>query len=59
MSKEWEVAIYETVKHTITVGAENSDEAYDKAHKVISSGYKLGYETEAEGFTGDWSAEEL
>lgn len=59
MSKEWEVVIYETVKHTTTVGAETEEEAYEKARKVISSGYKLGYETEAEGFTGYWEAEEL
>jgi len=59
MSKEWEVTIYETVKHTTTVGAGTEEEAYEKARKVISSGYKLGYETEAEGFTGYWEAEEL
>jgi hypothetical protein len=59
MSKEWEVTIYETVKHTTTVGAETEEEAYETAHKVISSGYKLAYETEAEGFTGYWEAEEL
>jgi hypothetical protein len=57
--KTWEVTIWETIRHTTTVEASSDEEAYDKAHKVISSGYTMGYETEAEGYTGHWEAEEL
>tara|TARA_B110000503_G_scaffold96929_1_gene145661 strand:- start:402 stop:581 length:180 start_codon:yes stop_codon:yes gene_type:complete len=59
MTKQWEVIIFETVRHSTTVEADNRDEAYDKAYKVISEGYNDTYETEAEGYTGDWDAYEL
>ena len=58
MEKEWIVKIYETVIHSTVVEAANEDEAYDKAYEVIANGPSDGYDTEAEGFTGDWSAEE-
>jgi hypothetical protein len=56
---EWEVRIYETVFHTTTVEAKDRDEAYNKAYEVITNGQQDEYETEAEGFTGDWEAHEL
>lgn len=57
--KAWEVTIYETVRHTTTVEAETRDEAYDKAYDIIANGPTNEYDTEAEGFTGDWFAYEL
>lgn len=58
MSKEWEVIIYETVRHSATVEADNRDEAYAKAYEIITKGQPTDYETEAEGFTGNWDAYE-
>lgn len=57
--KEWEVTLYETVKHSTTVEAESRQEAYDKAWNIIANGPSDGYETEAEGFTGEWDAYEV
>ena len=57
--KEYEVKLYETVIHTTVVEAENEDEAYAKAYEVIANGPQDGYDTEAEGFTGDYLVEEL
>ena len=57
--KHYEVIIYETVKHSTTVEANDRDEAYNKAYEVITNGTQDQYETEAEGFTGDWNAYEL
>ena len=59
MTKQWEVIIFETVRHSTTVEADNRDEAYTKARKVIGDGQQDEYETEAEGHTGDWDAYEL
>lgn len=59
MPKEWEVIIFETVRHSTTVEAENRDDAYMKAYEIIANGQDGDYETEAEGFTGDWDAYEL
>lgn len=56
--KEWEVKIYETVIHTTIVEADSMEDARDKAFEVIANGPADGYDTEAEGFTGDWSATE-
>lgn len=57
--KEYEVKLYETVIHTTVVEAENEDEAYAKAYEVIANGPQDGYDTEAEGFTGDYLVEEF
>ncbi len=59
MGKQWELIIFETVRHSTTVEAGSREEAYDKAYKVISDGFDFEYETEAEGYTGDWDAYEL
>jgi hypothetical protein len=56
--KEWNVKIYETVIHSTIVEAANADEAYAKAYEIIANGPNSEYDTEAEGFTGDWSADE-
>jgi hypothetical protein len=60
--KEWEVKIYETFVHSTTVEAANEQEAYEKAHEIITTGkrdeYGLLYETEAVGFNGMWDAYE-
>lgn len=56
--KEWEVKIYETVIHSTIVEAANEEEARDKAFEIIANGPDSEYDTEAEGFTGDWSATE-
>ena len=56
MAKEWEVIIFETVRHSTTVVAETRDEAYALAYEIIANGPDSEYETEAEGFTGDWDA---
>jgi hypothetical protein len=58
MPKTWEVIIFETVRHSATVEAETRDEAYRKAYEVIANGPDSEYETEAEGYTGDWDAYE-
>jgi hypothetical protein len=52
----WEFRIYETVFHTATVEASSRDEAYEKGYEIITNGPSDGYDTEAEGFTGDWDA---
>lgn len=57
--KEYEVIIFETVRHSTTVEATSRDEAYNKAYEVITNGQETEYVTEAEGFTGDWDAYEL
>jgi hypothetical protein len=57
--KQWEVIIFETVRHSTTVEADTRNEAYNKAHNVIANGPSGMYETEAEGYTGDWDAYEL
>ena len=57
--KQWEVIIFETVRHSTTVEADTRDEAYNKAYNVIANEPSDMYETEAEGYTGDWDAYEL
>lgn len=59
MSKEWEVSIFEVVRHTAIVEADNRDTAYAKAYEIITKGKSSDYETEAEGFTGKWTAFEV
>jgi hypothetical protein len=56
---KYEVRIYENIYHTVEVEADSRDEAYDKAREIISNGNDGDYETEAEGFTGDYSIEEV
>lgn len=56
--KEYRVKIYETVVHSTIVEAKDESEAYDKAYEVIANGEDSGYDTEAEGFTGDYEVEE-
>jgi hypothetical protein len=58
VAKEWEVIIFETVRHSTTVEAETRDEAYEKAYEIITNGQQDEYDTEAEGYTGDWDAYE-
>lgn len=52
--KTWEVRIYETVFHTATVEADTKEEAYNKGYEIIANGPSNEYDTEAQGFTGDW-----
>lgn len=59
MGKTWEVAINEEVIHFVEVEAENKEEAYQKAYEIISYGNDSEYRTEAEGYTGVWSAERI
>ena len=56
--KEYLVKIYETVVHSTIVEAKDEDEAYKNAYEVITNGEPSGYDTEAEGFTGDYQVEE-
>jgi hypothetical protein len=55
----YEVTIYETVYHTVEVEANNRDEAYEKGWQIIANGADGTYETEADGFTGDYRVEEI
>jgi len=57
--KQYEVMLFETVRHCTTVEASNKEEAYNKAYEIITNGTQDEYYTEAEGFTGDWTAYEL
>ena len=57
--KEYEVTIYETVFHTAQVTAENEDDAYDAAHKIITGQIKGEYDTESDGFTGLYYVNEV
>ena len=50
----YEVTIFELVSHTTQVEADNEDDAYDNAHKIITGEIKGEYETEPEGFTGNY-----
>jgi len=59
MPKQWEVLLFETVRHSTTVEADTRDEAYEKAYEIITNGQQDEYDTEAEGFTGDWTAYEV
>lgn len=57
--KEYEVKMYETVFHTTIVTAKDKEDAYNKAYEVIANGPSDGYDTEADGFTGDVQVTEL
>jgi hypothetical protein len=56
---EYEVEICETVIHSTTVEADNKKDAYNKAYEIIANGPDDGYETVADGFTGDVSIKEV
>lgn len=55
---EYEVKIWETVVHSTRVEAKSREEAYEKAYRIITDGPSDEYDTEADGFTGDWDAYE-
>jgi hypothetical protein len=57
--KEYEVSIYETVIHTTVVEAASEDKALELAYEKIANGPDTEYDTEAEGFTGYHTIEEL
>jgi hypothetical protein len=57
--KEYDVTLFEVVKHTARVSPADKSSAYEKAYEVIANGPNDGYDTEAEGFTGDWMLEEV
>jgi hypothetical protein len=48
------VTIYELIYHTVEVSATDEDEAYDAAHRIVTGEIKGEYETESEGFTGNY-----
>lgn len=52
----YDVVIYETVMHRVTVDARDRNHAYEVAYEIITNGPASEYETESDGFTGDWSA---
>lgn len=56
---EYEVVIYETISHRVEVTADNEDDAYDAAIKVITGEVKEEYNTEPEGFTGHYYINQL
>lgn len=51
--QEYEVKLYETISHTVTVNATDEDDAYNKAYEIICNGTEEDYYTEAEAF-GDF-----
>ena len=56
---KFEVRIYETVYHDVEVEAVDKDEAYEKAHKIVTGEVKGDYETESDGFTGNYYIDEV
>jgi hypothetical protein len=59
MGKEFEVTIWENISHTVIVECESQDDAYEKAYEIIT-GVVLGdYDTDSDGFTGQWEIEEV
>ena len=56
---KFEVRIYETVYHDVEVEAIDEDAAYDHAHKIVTGEVKGEYETESNGFTGNYYIEEV
>jgi galactitol-specific phosphotransferase system IIB component len=56
---KFEVRIYETVYHTVEVEAVDKAEAHQKGYDIIAGNVAGEYDTEAEGFTGSYSIEEL
>jgi hypothetical protein len=52
--ENYTVIIYETIYHTVEVEAENEDDAYDAAHKIVTGEVRAEYETESDGFTGNY-----
>jgi hypothetical protein len=57
--REYEVRLYETVIHTTIVEADTEEDALAKAYDKIGNGPDSEYDTEAEGFTGDYTVEDL
>lgn len=55
---EYEVIIYELISHRVEVEADNVDDAYDNAHKIIMGEVKGEYDTESEGLTGNYYVNE-
>jgi hypothetical protein len=53
------VKIYETVIHMVDVEAADSSDAYNKAYEIVTNGQQDEYDTEAEGFTGDYSVVQI
>lgn len=56
---EYEVVIYETISHRVEVTADNKDDAYNKAYEIIGNGPDDEYDTESDGFTGQFYINEL
>jgi hypothetical protein len=56
---EYEVIIYELISHRVEVEADNVDDAYDTAHKVVMGELAyIEYDTESEGLTGNYYVNE-
>lgn len=62
---EYIVKIDERMYHTLTIEAETADEATDKAYQMLRDGMTpeeekaCEYTLESDGFTGEYSAEEV
>jgi hypothetical protein len=56
---KYQVKIYEIVSHTVEVEADSSDSAYEVAYDTIGSGNKELYDTEAQGYTGEYDVYEI
>jgi len=57
--KTFEVRLYELIYHTVQVEADSVDDACDKASRVVTGEVKGKYETDSNGFTGDYRVEVL
>jgi hypothetical protein len=51
---DYDVVIYELISHKARVTADNEDDAYDAAHQIITGEVEGEYDTEPEGFTGQY-----
>lgn len=49
---EWEVEVFEMLKHCLNVEADTRDEAYETAVAIVKTGRQNLYYTESEGITG-------
>lgn len=56
---EYNAKVYELVSHSLVVEANDEEDAWEKAHAILSEGNKDNYDTEYEGFTGDYVIEEV
>lgn len=56
--KTWQVSYAEKVWHTTQVEANTKEEALTKAYNIITDGEPGEYDTEADGFLGDYNIEE-